>query len=996
MFPLYLRTALFLLGLGCFHILVAQTRQVQTFTVADGLAQSQVYAVLADSRGYIWAGTQGGGLARYDGIDFTTFSDVNGLADNYVQALHEGQSGDLWIGTRRGLSRFDGRQFYNQLPYQSILAIAADGADFYALSFDAIFKQNGTDWDSIPFPKPYLRVYDLLVREGRILLGTDRGAWAYERNRWQQLRADFPAAHQVWALEQIGPNTAYALAPGGQLFRVGRDSLLERPIPAQTPTVYYVDQTGTTWLGTQNEGVFYLPKDRSQWQRIRRRDNLGSNHIRAITEDRWGNIWVGTSGGGLSVLRQAPFRAYDTQHGLPAREVYALAQDDSLGIVFSNGNKGVFRLTADGPVPLVTPQDIRTSKIKSLHIDSAQNLWLATPGNGLYLKTDSSEYAVTSCGKYVLDLQAIPNSDNWWVATAYEGLSLLQVTEDSTGLQFSCRSYGREAELPLGRIESLYLDRRGRLLIAYRDSGLACWTPGKLHWQLRTTDGLPSNNVRAVRQDSIGYYWLATARGLVRVGESSQGPQLRVFRNTEGLQSNNLYSLTLDQHQHLWVGSERGVDHLELDAARNPRQITFYGRDEGFTGIENCTNAALTVPDGTLWFGTMNGLMQYNTAPQRTNNRPPPTLALRDVQLRYRSVRDSIGQQLLSPWGSLLPGEITLEYAQNQVGFQLQAVDQIQADAVQYQWQLAGWEQQWSLPSAQGNASYANLPPGQYTFRARAIGSGNRRSEVLSIPVEIIPAFWQTVPFRITLLVALIVLALLLVWTVFRRYRRQQERIAERLRLDNRLLELEQKALQLQMNPHFLANALQGIQHELLTGAHERANRYLTKFGALMRSTLHHSRSNRIPLSDEVENLRHYLDLERFRLSERFEYAFHFAEALEVDLIEIPPMLLQPFLENAIHHGLRSKQTGGRIDITITEESTAVLLVKIADNGIGLRASATQKAAGHQSTALRVIKERLTLLGAEDTAFQMEEQRSENGTTTGVLVTVRLPILDGS
>ncbi|PTM15173.1 MAG: hypothetical protein DA408_00710 [Bacteroidetes bacterium] len=975
--------------------LLAQPRQVQTYTVAEGLAQSQVYAVLADRRGYVWAGTQGGGLSRFDGERFRTFSDGDGLPGNYVQALWEDAPGNLWIGTDQGVARYDGQTFETFLSGTNILAI--DGRnkpeEIWVLTETQLYRRQGTNWDTLALPMPYLRPYCLVVEAHRLLLGTDRGAWQWDGQSWRTMPAEFAASHQVWALFRYQRGQTWALAPGNQLFAVGPDSLRARRVPAQTPTVFYVSPQGDSWLGTQDQGLFLLPKGGQAWVAIGKQQGLLSNHIRALTSDRWGNLWVGTSGGGLSCLRRAPFQAFDEDRGLVGKEVYALTYSDSLGLLFAVGEAGVFRQTIAGPTVFAQDSALVGQKIKALHYDAAGRLWMGTPGAGIKVKSANRWYDVGLCGQFVLDM-VLATANSWWVATAYEGLSLLTVREDSTGLSFTCRSFGREHGLPLGRIESLAQDQLGRLLIAYRDRGLACWSPDTLYWQVTTADGLPAPTVRAVRQDTAGYYWLATTRGLVRLGWTSQKMHLRVFTNRDGLQSNNLYCLTIDQQGQLWVGSERGVDQVELDAARNLKQVTFYGQEAGFTGIETCTNAALTDSLGNVWLGTMNGLMLHENQSLRPTLAPPPELAFADIRILYRSVRDTIGQPVLNGWGQPNTKLLTLTNTQNHLSFDLQALDLAQPGDLQYQWQLAGWDEQWSPPATQQTITYANLPPGRYTFRARAVGKGERVSQMLVLPIEIVPAFWQTSWFRFCLVLAAILWLATLIWRWSRRWQSRQRQVEEKLRLDNRLLELENKALQLQMNPHFLANVLQGIQHDLNQGEYQRADQYLTKFGALMRATLYHSRSNRIKLSDELDNLRHYLDLESFRAGQRFTYHFHQDKELEADLIEIPPMLLQPFLENAIHHGLHGKATGGRIDITLLEEGISTLVVTIRDNGRGLAASAATRNKGHRSTALNVIRERLELLGyaTEESPYHLAEV-VEDGVVKGVEVVVRIPII---
>ncbi|MEL6659270.1 MAG: two-component regulator propeller domain-containing protein [Bacteroidota bacterium] len=972
----------------------AQPSQVQPYRVGDGLAQSQVYAVLADSRGYIWAGTQGGGLSRFDGEVFQTFSDVHGLAGNYVQALWEDETGEIWIGTERGLSIYDGATFENELADQKILSIAKNEQGYFLLTDEDILIGEPGSWEGIGLPKSYMRPYSLLAEDNRIILGTDRGAWVWSTRGkvWKQLVANFRTTHQIWALYRYQRGQSWALAPGGQLFSIGEDSLRASQVPVRNPTSFFVSEQGDSWLGTQDQGLWVLPKGGQEWQSIRRYDGLGSDHVRSITADRWGNIWVGTSGGGLNCIRQAPFRSYDQAKGLPGREVYAITSIDSVGVFFSVSNQGVYQLTANGPEPFLTGPALGQQKIKSLHRDTSNRWWMGTPGGGVKVYTDSTWMTVKTCGEYVIDLLPA-GPDRWWVATAYEGLSLLTVSEDSTGLKFRCQTFGNEHQLPIGRIEQLFQDEQGRLLIAYRDLGLACWEPGNLHWRITVADGLPSSTIRSVRQDSTGHYWLASPRGLIRVGRQSDEILVRVFKNSDGLRSNNLYCLTFDEDGQLWVGSERGLDQVALDAAGNIKQVTFYGKEEGFTGIETCTDAAVRDTSGNLWIGTMNGLMLKENKPLRATEVPPPHLFLADVSIFYKSAEEVLDTIILDSWGNLRIEELELSHRQNHLGFSLRSLDLAQPERVKYEWMLENWDLQWSPPSDQSTITYANLAPGAYTFMVRAVGEGERRSDIIRLPVEIIPAFWQTTWFKVALIGGAFLLMALLLWWIFRRRLVRQRIIAEKLRLDNRLLELEQKALQLQMNPHFLANVLQGIQLELDKGELDRASQYLTRFGTLMRSTLYHSRASRIVLSEELEHLRHYLELERFRTGEVFNYEIEVPSDLETDLIEIPPMLLQPFLENAVHHGMRTKQGGGHIGLSFQEQGLDQLLVRITDNGPGLEQSKAVRRPEHRSTALKVIQERLELVanGTQQTPYQIAN-RLQDGKVVGVEVQVCVPV----
>lgn len=980
------------------QLLRAQPRQVQSFSIADGLAQSQVYALLTDQRGYVWAGTQGGGLSRFDGKEFVTYTEYDGLPGNYINALWEDSKGVLWIGTNRGLCRYQGRFFEAELTaWGSIVAISghADREQLWALTDQALFRKMENCWEEIPLPEGK-QVFSLKVQADRTVIGTSQGAWSWSGDTWQLLAVESPRQPTIWQLSGNQRSLLWACSPDAGVFRLSRDSLLSLRTPGRVLTGVFQASTGDFWLTTQTEGVFVKAASATEWIRLSERDGLGSNNVRTITEDAWGNIWLGTSGGGLSRVQRAPFRSFDQTQGLPGRQVYAVAGSDSLGLVFSVGSRGLMQRTNGLLRPIELDSLLGNVKIKALTVDEKGRIWVGTEGEGIIVSTARGWRRIRDCGGHILHFWS-EDSTSIWVSAAYRGLSNVSLREDSLGLQWDVAYFSEEDRLPRGRIETLHKDQRGRLVLGYRNNGLACWRPDSLYWHFRSWHGLPTRGVRAIREDTLGYLWLATAAGLGQLPLYDSLPDLRVFTRADGLQSSNIYCLEVDQQQGVWAGTERGVEQLEFNAERQLRQVTTYRAEEGFTGIETCTDAAFRDHEGNLWFGTMDGLMLHENVRYNASDAPPPRLRFGDVRVVFQSIYDHPDRQVLNGWGKAID-TLQLPHNQNHLGFTLVAIDQARPNDVAYQWMLEGWEDQWNPPSKQEISTYANLPPGEYTFRARSVGEGDRVSEPISLLIQITPPIWQTPWFRTLVIVGLSLLVLLIIGLIFRRWRRRQQEVEEQLRLHNKLLELEQKALQLQMNPHFIANALQGIQYQVRQGAYNMADQYLYKFGALMRSTLYHSRTNRIALSDEIENLQHYLDLEQFRLDHRFRYDIQYSDALETDLIHIPPMLLQPFLENAIHHGLAGKERDGLITVHLAENEANEIVVTIQDNGSGLQQLKADEAKAHQSTALKVIQERLTLLHEKDhsdtPAFALEEV-VEAHEVKGVKVRIHIPILDG-
>jgi sensor histidine kinase YesM len=227
--------------------------------------------------------------------------------------------------------------------------------------------------------------------------------------------------------------------------------------------------------------------------------------------------------------------------------------------------------------------------------------------------------------------------------------------------------------------------------------------------------------------------------------------------------------------------------------------------------------------------------------------------------------------------------------------------------------------------------------------------------------------------------------------------RKKAEAAQEQLELENNLLQLEQKALQLQMNPHFIFNALNTAQSLFMSDDQAAARSLISKFAKLMRAILLHSRETSIPLKEEIDLLENYLAIEQFSRPNKFVYKIKVADELDVDELMIPPMMIQPFVENAIKHGINHLKGEGKIEIEFLKKGNK-LECSIADNGIGRTASAelnAQKTKNHKSTALLVTKERLEILNENKNYYkslEINDLVGGDGSSAGTKVTIRMPL----
>ena len=310
-------------------------------------------------------------------------------------------------------------------------------------------------------------------------------------------------------------------------------------------------------------------------------------------------------------------------------------------------------------------------------------------------------------------------------------------------------------------------------------------------------------------------------------------------------------------------------------------------------------------------------------------------------------------------------------------------------------YRIKGFEEEWnSVPSTTEIIEYKYLPPGDYTFEIK-IQYRNRFSATKQHKFQINAPFWTTMWFY--LLVAITIAAILIIiylHQVKKIAKRNKERF-EKQKIQTDLLESELKALRSEMNPHFIFNSLNSIQDLILQQDTDASYDYIVLFAELVRNTLNYSNKDYIPIEKELDFLEVYLSLEKLRFEEDFNYDISFTGDQE---IKVPSLIVQPFIENALVHGLLHKD--GKKNLKIAFEYTDKLICTITDNGVGrVRAKEIQERRGnhHESFALDAIKKRLSILSeqhGEDVGYSVFDLYDKKETATGTKVVITMPFKD--
>jgi len=981
--------------------------------VNDGVAQSQVYSILQDHQGTLWMGTRGGGISTFDGKKFKTINERNGLVNNFIYKMIQGKDERIWIATNNGVS------VYN-------------GTDFNSFKLD---KSKGN-----------LAVYDLcFVDENEIWLGTNQGVFAIINNVLVDLNFDCNfEVNNVNAIIQdklgfiwLGTGTgAHRITKKGKklarTFMGVKFSNMQNAITCfredsngnlffgtygdgmyyfTQKGVYridfnkelyktsvfdiYFDSDGICWIATLDRGIIQYNPLSKKFSSFTQNQGLSNNHVRSILQDNTKNMWFGTSGGGACQFNGSAFTHYTAQSGLGGNFVYSIFRDKQARLWIGTGQNGVSILQDNIFSQFNASNGFESVKVKAIAEDEYGTLYFGTEGKGIFSYKDNVFSQVLGSEKsYIRQMIAHPDGSIW---AATSGLGLLQI-DTKNGEVVQQLNYSN-ARLLQSRLTCLFIDKFGRIWYGAESYGLGIIDPKtKKTWRFTVKNGLPSNSIRSITSDSKGTIWIGTAgAGVVSLSEKLEPKILKVIGLNDGLYSANVYLLSCYDNN-LIVGTESGLDIVNFSSSGELKKIKHFGKSDGFNGVETCQNSVFQDADGRIWFGTINGMTSYSPG-KVSENKIPPIISMSDVLLFYEPFSKTPYAQFLKPWGEIK--DIQLPYNQNHLSFLFNGINLRNPDGVEFSWQMQGMELNWSPWSKEERIVYSNLNPGNYTFLLRARNEdGVITAKPISIQIDISTPFWKKIWFILLLATATFLgLYLIFKWQT-NRIKSKAKQEQRQVEMAKNLVELEQKALRLQMNPHFIFNALNSIQGLIGTQNETEARYYLAKFSRLMRQILDNSRKSSISLEEEKATLENYLLIEQFCTGNTFDYKIELDLVTEPNYIELPPMIIQPYIENAIKHGFRFQDAKkrGEISIRFTETENKIIC-EIEDNGIG-REKAKELSdksmdGFHVSTGLNVTQERLDLLSEDKShaAILITDKMNEQGQALGTLVQITIPFL---
>ena len=809
------------------HSAYAQNYSLESYSLEEGLQQSQVFDVLQDGRGEIWLALFAGGITRFDGQTFDRLDVGEDLVNEIIQTqkLYEDSKGNLWFGTRKGLLKYDGNSFNmfttkHGLVNNDVRAIEEDDSgELWIGTPGGVSVMNGENF--YDFNKDLITSvnFSSIVNDrfGRMWIGTPfDGLFMFEQGELTQWSTDSELGTSEISSIAIDKYDRIWLGTPSGIVRYDDASFqlfdTDDGMTSNSINTLMADSHGLIWIGTDRGVTRYDGHTFTAFSS----STLSATPIRSFMEDQEGSIWIATDGKGLLKHVPSAFLNYGLEDGLSGDMVWSISygRNDNM-LIGTQSGLTEFDGTQFSPVEHSNDK-LNEGEVYSLLHTSSDVLWMGTE-TGLVRETATSfDIATQADGEDIGTVFHIAEADD---GSVWFGTSNGLLKHDGMGFT----RFKNMADSTDGSIQAVFPDDSGTIW-AGTSTGIDRFD-GVSFSPFISGEALDDVWISDIKADSDGDIWIGTETGLYfyNPDTDNEDSSFEFFGLSDGMNDVMTYFLLFDDQGDLWVGTNQGINQIDLAhfKATREKNIRSFGKSDGIVGIETNHHAAFKANDGTLWFGTVGGLIKYDPSLFHINTVEPST-RIADVRLFFEDPDWRLWTDTFADWTGI-PTNLTLPYHQNHLTFDVVGMSFVSPKKIKYRYKLDGFDKDWSPETQLPTQTYSNLAPGHYTLLVRAKNSdGLWNRTPTSYSFKILMPFWQQWWFiLICVTVGLVAIRELLRWkTRSLAHRKQVLELevairTEELRNTNvALIEAKEQALEaVNTKSEFLAN----MSHEIRT-----------------------------------------------------------------------------------------------------------------------------------------------------------------------------------
>jgi hypothetical protein len=936
---------------------VTQQLSYVHYDTKDGLAGSTVYDMCQDKEGFIWFATETG-LSRYDGKNFKNYTVSDGLPDNEILRVFADSRGRVWI-----------------MPFKKAICYYYRNKIFTAENDSMLKKIN-----------PESSVIEICEdEEQNILLGdSKRAIFIGYDNIVKDVYSPNTRSSGLGAFVSVRKNyfeKGFVVRLNDSVFYYKNNSLHFH----HKDSIFY-DRTVVTFI-TYDSGNYYLLKVPDGYINYQTENNyvkyintyngsfitdtvkkiisehyLPGKKISRTIKDVENNLWFSTLGEGVYKLPSKEVRTLDftKKSGINNAEVFSLSKHNNTivcGLAFSN------------TVFVNNGQVIKVFNFKK-HTLSSKNPHLM---NRLFcIKNLSSGITLLGFDSYVVKLEN--------KTTTFKDLYPIKTIEeiDKNFIIAGTSNYAfklRTKDLQI--IDTIWTGRCTKVFYFQKKyyigtlNGLYEVTESKEKKYLGDMHPTLRGRITDIKEGPNRSLYIATAdNGLIIYKDDKI---VSTISEKNGLSSNICRTLFLSKDA-LFIGTNKGLNKLYLSGGDS--SIVKYTTSDGLPS--DIINAIYVVKD-TVWVGSPVGLTYFNEKNISSSSICNLTLLSIDVSGKKRALDSSL----------------SLSYRDNSITFEYAGISLKAGGDIEYYYKLDGLDAKWNK-TRETILTYKSLPYRSYKLQLYALNKFGLKSNMINVNFIVNKPFWKR-PWLLGIFFCGILL--ITVWLVNKKYQRILSSREEQNKILRQFAAFEQQALQAQMNPHFIFNCLNSIQQYILTNDKERANQFLTGFASLVRRTLDISEKRIILLSEEIEYLNKYLEMEKMRFGDNFNYEIAIDKSIDPDFVNIPSLLLQPYVENSLRHGIRYKEHGtGWVNISFGVNDN-ILTCCVKDNGIGRKKAAEYKSKQHieyQSRGMKLTEKRVDLINKINKSvisIEVIDLMDRENNSLGTEIKLKIPLL---
>lgn len=1003
------------------------------FSENEGLPDKFIYGCDQDANGYLWIAT-GSGMYRYDGTKFTLLKSnldtPNHQISNILQTLYYDKKGFIWLSSLNDIQRYNLKeQKFEGFRYNVAITnlIKSNITSFYRDS-------NNLFW--IATASSFWYLYD--ENQNKTVHFLPKGEIA---NGSKKIAKIIETPNQLWAIAENG------ILNFDKKGIINSYQNIEMSVAVKNSFIdgFYDAKLNCIWLAASGSGIAKFDLDTKKFVYFTiKSSRFKEEHllVDAIAKKNDDEIYFGGGEFGyFSISKQKYYivsKEFRDEFSFKTHKIQKLVTDKehNLWICSHNGfsqvpwqNNQIRNVTLKNPKNNYNIEPINTiaiGKNKWLIANDSSNgllLWDSSVNNfelvennnyknkasigiiGLHKTVKGTIYASDNLGVYRYDelkKRLIPQGfikteeQHYINRIISDSDENLYMTSTNNGFYYYNKSNNKLKHYNIWDIDATVKSRDNNTLsVRLVDSsnnvwitltsGVYCFNTSTEKFTHFATGKAQNTNARIfnsfdIAQDKKGHYWITTKEsGLFELIIQDKKETLFNYTKTNSgnLPTDYCYKLVYDQKGYLWIGTLTGL--VKFNPITRSTKAVYTQQN----GLHN-TNIDVTLnlqENGDLVINNYATLSIFNTSFFNLNTKKEKVI-INGIKNLDRELSDLVDND-----------KLVLQHNQNTITINWSYLVLNNSNKNKFAYKLLNYDSDWKITNL-NETTFSNLEDGDYVFLVKAANNDGVWSDETQLKITINPPFWKTWWFFLLSFVAVTI-------SVYAFYKMKTNQIKKEEALKTfyakQLAEVEMKALRAQMNPHFIFNSLNSVQKFILKNDSFSASQYLTKFSRLIRLILDHSNQNYVLLQNEIDLLKIYIEIEDLRFDKKFDYEIIIDDRIETDNIQIPSMIIQPFIENAIWHGLLHKESKGKLLLHFMQCGDDCLKVIVEDNGIGREKAAELKSKQllkKKSYGMQITENRIEILNKtqnQSTICNVYDLKDEKNKAIGTKIELIIP-----